>query len=485
MDFLDGVGVAPPSAAEAPEEPSLQLDGARRVAGWNVAAERILGWSPSQVLGSPILSTLIAPRHREMFEHVLDESLRGDSEQQADGPLEVQALHRDGHELTLELRLSRLDGPLGPAALTAAFRDITERRELERLLAVNDAVDDAFRAARPPGELIPHILEQLCSTFGWLAGAYWRIDVRSSRLVCEVFWRPPQMAGTDFERLSLESQCARGEGIPGTVWVAEKPTWISELADHVGTRMEAAALDAGLKAAGAVPVRAGRECLGVLEFFSPTTGEAGAGRMAHLESIGLRLGRYLQDSPPAGRRRKHYRLETRQSHLAFSCAFMKFLTVHGTFRDFSGWAEVDDDDPRTARAECTIKTSSVDTRSLERDYHLRSADFFSVERFPSMAFRTTTVEPLGDEHFGVFGDLTIRGVTRPIRLEVRLEDRETDSAGVERMTLSAGTVINRLDWFLDWEQALQAGRWIVGNEVRLDLVISLVHRPQAAGESHH
>ena len=162
---------------------------------------------------------------------------------------------------------------------------------------------------------------------------------------------------------------------------------------------------------------------------------------------------------------------------------MKFLTVPGTFRDFSGWAEVDDDDPRTARAECTIKTSSVDTRSLERDYHLRSADFFSVERFPSMAFRTTTVEPLGDEHFGVFGDLTIRGVTRPIRLEVRLEDRETDSAGVERMTLSAGTVINRLDWFLDWEQALQAGRWIVGNEVRLELVISLLHRPQAAGES--
>ena len=159
---------------------------------------------------------------------------------------------------------------------------------------------------------------------------------------------------------------------------------------------------------------------------------------------------------------------------------MKFMTVHGRFRDFSGWVEVEGRDLTTARAECRIRTASADTGSLDRDYHLSSPDFFAVERFPEMVFRSTAVQPLGDERFRLFGELTIRSVTRPIRLEVRLEDWEVDASGVERATLTALTVIRRLDWFLDWERALRAGRWIVGDEVKLDLVIMVVRRPEAS-----
>jgi PAS domain S-box-containing protein len=184
--------------------------------------------------------------------------------------------------------------------------------------------------------------------------------------------------------------------------------------------------------------------------------------------------------PVAGEGRLRYRVDTRGSQLGFSCAFMKFLTVHGRFRDFSGWVEVDGRDLTTAHAECRIRTGSVDTGSLDRDYHLRSPDFFAVERFPDMAFRSTSIQALGDERFRLFGELTIRDVTRPIRLEVRLEDWEVDASGVERATLTAMTVIHRLDWFLDWERALRAGRWIVGDEVKLDLVITVVRRPEAS-----
>jgi PAS domain S-box-containing protein len=190
--------------------------------------------------------------------------------------------------------------------------------------------------------------------------------------------------------------------------------------------------------------------------------------------------RAAEPQPTAASGRRRYRVDTLGSQLAFSCAFMKFMTVHGRFRDFSGWVEVDGQDLTTARAECRIRTASVDTGSLDRDYHLSSPDFFAVERFPEMVFRSTAVQPLGDERFRMFGELTIRSVTRPIRLEVRLEDWEVDASGVERATLTALTVIRRLDWFLDWERALRAGRWIVGDEVKLDLVIIVVRRPEAS-----
>ena len=481
MDYLDELAGGAGARAEAREEPSLEIDGARRLAAWTSGAERILGWSPTQVLGKPILVTLIASRHRELFERMLDACFEGRVASPPETPVEVQAVHRDGREVTVEIRLSRVGGE-GQAAVAAVFRDVTGRRELERLLEVNDAIAEAITTGRAPEHVIPHLLEQVCSIFGWAAGAYWRVDARSSRLQCQAFWRLNALAGTDLERLSHDARCARGEGVAGVAWARDRTAWIADLRARVGTRLEVAAIDADLNSAVAVPVRAGREILGVIEFFSAAAAEPGPARLGHLESIGLRLGRYLQDSPPAGRRRKRYKVDTRNSHLAFSCAFMKFLTVHGSFREFGGWTEVDDDDPRTARAECTIQTASVDTRSLERDFHLRSADFFAVERFPSMAFRSTTVEPLGDEHFRVFGELTVRDVTRPIQLDVRLEDRDIDQADVERMTISAGTVINRLDWFLDWERALQAGRWIVGNQVRLDLLITLVYRPDASLE---
>jgi polyisoprenoid-binding protein YceI len=191
-------------------------------------------------------------------------------------------------------------------------------------------------------------------------------------------------------------------------------------------------------------------------------------------------GRAAGPLPPEAAGQRRYRVDTRGSQLGFSCAFMKFMTVHGRFRDFSGWVEVDGQDLTTARAECRIRTASVDTGSLDRDYHLGSPDFFAVERFPEMVFRSTAVQPLGDERFRLFGELTIRSVTRPIRLEVRLEDWEVDALGVERATLTALTVIHRLDWFLDWERALRAGRWIVGDEVKLDLVIMVVRRPEAS-----
>ena len=473
MDYLDEFDGPAQAVGQRPDEATFEVDQAHRVAGWSPGSVRIFGWNAAEVVGKEVLPALIAPRHREIFERVIDAALSGRLARPQSSVIEVQGLHRDGHEMALELRLSQIG-----TRVALDVRDISERREIERQMALQDAVGALLAESRPLAELFPRLLEEVGSSLGWPAGALWLPEESSPRLRCRYFWQAPAFPGSDLRQLSHDARAGRGEGVPGAVWASGEPVWVSDLPDRINSRIEAAAVAAGVSAVGAVPVRDGHQVLGVLSFFSSSTEPPSAPRQAELVAIGLRLGRRLGATPRAGRPRARFKIDTRNTHLAFSCAFMKLLTVHGSFRDFSGWVEVEGDDPRTAVAECRIRTASVDTRSLERDFHLRSKDFFAVDEYPSMTFRSSSVEPLGDEHFRVLGNLTIRDVTRPVRLEVRLEDREVDSAGVERITLSAGTVIDRLDWFLDWERALQAGRWIVGNEVRLDLVLALVRRPE-------
>ncbi len=479
MGFLDDLVGAEPSTErrplEAPADAVVQIDESGRVAGWSAGAERIFGWPASEILGQPVLTALIAPRHRELFESLLDAFGFGRRTAPQAHWVEVDGLSRDGAEVSLEISATRLEAAGGGWRLAAVCRDVTERREMERLLAAHDAIKVVLRADQLPEQAIPSILEAVCSRLGWAAGALWRVAEPGSGLQCLAFWCQPSVDGADLGRSSRSRQRGPAAGLPTAVrWAAEPLCWAHVEGESVSPR-EAAAVRAGLQSAAAVPIRLRGEVIGVLECYSTSAAKPPAVRIAQLEAVALELGRHLQLAPASEPRLTRYKLETRNTDLAFSCALMKFLTVHGVFREFTGWVEVLNDDPRTARAECIVKTASVDTRSLERDYHLRSADFFAVERYPELVYRSRSVEPLGDGHFRVIGELTIRNVTRPLRLDVRLEERETDG-GVERLTLSAGAVINRLDWFLDWERALQAGRWIVGNEVRLDLVITLVRR---------
>jgi polyisoprenoid-binding protein YceI len=363
--------------------------------------------------------------------------------------------------------------------IVALGRDNSDRREAERLLAMQERVNAALSAGLPLEQLTAQLLEGICSTLGWAAGVVWRIDESATKLQAKGMWVAPSAGGSDADELWRIVDCEPGDGLPWSVWLAAEPVWLAELKSSTPAVRERAAVRAGLRSAGAVPIRNGQQVLGVLEFFSMAPGRPGPARLAQLEAVGLRFGRHLRQSRTTGPRRVRYKLDTRNTHLEFSCAFMKFMTVHGIFRDFSGWVEIDGDDPRTAKGECTIKTASIDTRSVERDYHLCSEDFFAVERYPEMVYRATNIEPLSGERFRILGDLTIREITRPTPIEMRLEDIETDASGTVRVMLTGGTVINRLDWVLDWEKALQAGRWIVGNEVRLDLVIALVRRAEA------
>lgn len=170
--------------------------------------------------------------------------------------------------------------------------------------------------------------------------------------------------------------------------------------------------------------------------------------------------------------------------ITFAAKHMMVTTVRGRFADVSGQIEADREDPTGARGEVTIDVASLNTGSAMRDDHLRSADFFDVANHPTASFRITDVATRG-EAFDVEGDLTIRGVTRPVTMKADLLGFYSSMEGASRVGFSAELKLNRKDWGLGWNVALESGGWLVGDEVKLtiDAAFQEAREPVAAGKS--
>jgi polyisoprenoid-binding protein YceI len=156
------------------------------------------------------------------------------------------------------------------------------------------------------------------------------------------------------------------------------------------------------------------------------------------------------------------------THLGFTIRHMMVAKVRGTFDSFNGTVVVAED-PADSTIEVTIDTASIDTRDEQRDAHLRSPDFFDVEKYPHMTFRSTAVNSKGGGVFIVDGDLTIRDVTRPIQLELEYGGVVQDPWGNQRGAVSATGEIDREDWGLRWNQPLEGGGIVLGKKVKLEL----------------
>lgn len=152
-----------------------------------------------------------------------------------------------------------------------------------------------------------------------------------------------------------------------------------------------------------------------------------------------------------------------------------FTSMRGRFGEFSGVLEIGDS-PEESRVEGTIASASIDTRLPDRDAHLRSPDFLDVEQYPSLSFHSTATRSLGDGRLEVDGELTIRGATRPVTLEVEFLGSATDPWGGERAGFSARTEINREDFGLTWNAPLAAGGVLVGRRVKIELEVEAVRR---------
>jgi polyisoprenoid-binding protein YceI len=168
-----------------------------------------------------------------------------------------------------------------------------------------------------------------------------------------------------------------------------------------------------------------------------------------------------------------WKVDASHSNVEFAVRHLMISTVKGRFTEVTGLVTADPEAPSTGQVDISIGTASIDTREAQRDAHLRSADFFDVESFPAMTFRGTAAEGKGDR-FTVVGDLTIRGVSKPVVLDVISEGRGNDPWGGERAGFSATTKIKRSDFGLTWNQVLEAGGVAVSDEVKISLDIELV-----------
>jgi polyisoprenoid-binding protein YceI len=167
-------------------------------------------------------------------------------------------------------------------------------------------------------------------------------------------------------------------------------------------------------------------------------------------------------------------LDAAHTSVEFAVRHLMIATARGRFSDVTGTVHAEDDDLTRGAVEITIGVGSIDTREPQRDAHLKSSDFFDVDRFPAMTFRSRTVTDVRDGGFKLVGDLTLHGVTREVVLDVTSEGRGRDPWGGERAGFSATAKIKRSDFGLTWNQVLEAGGVAVGDEVKITIDAELV-----------
>lgn len=167
-----------------------------------------------------------------------------------------------------------------------------------------------------------------------------------------------------------------------------------------------------------------------------------------------------------------YTIDPSHSRVGFVARHAMVTKVRGNFNDFTGSFTLDGDDPSASKAELVIEATSVDTRNADRDAHLRSNDFFAMEEHPQIRFASTKVEQVADSEFRVNGDLTLRGVTKPVTVDLEFAGAAVDPWGNTRVGFEGSTKVNRKDWGVNWNTALEAGGVLVSEAVTLEFEVS-------------
>lgn len=169
-----------------------------------------------------------------------------------------------------------------------------------------------------------------------------------------------------------------------------------------------------------------------------------------------------------------YALDPQHSRLGFVARHAMVTKVRGEFHDFEGTIHIDGTDPSRSSAEVAIRVASINTRLPVRDEHLRSNDFLGAQQHPVITYRTTRIEEVEPTLFRLTGDLTIKGRTRPVTFDLEFTGAATDTDGDRRIGFEGTTTIDRRDWGVNWNAALETGGVLVSNLVTLEIDVSAV-----------
>jgi polyisoprenoid-binding protein YceI len=171
-----------------------------------------------------------------------------------------------------------------------------------------------------------------------------------------------------------------------------------------------------------------------------------------------------------------YALDPAHTRIGFTARHAMVTKVHGYFGEFDGTATIDGADPSNSSATVTIKAASIDTGVQQRDDHLRTNDFLDAPNFPDIVFTSTGIETKGGENFLLHGDLRIKETTRPVTIEVEYDGAARDPYGNLRLGFSGSTTINRKDWGVNWNAALETGGVLVSEKVKLEFDVSAIRQ---------
>ena len=164
------------------------------------------------------------------------------------------------------------------------------------------------------------------------------------------------------------------------------------------------------------------------------------------------------------------------TRIGFSARHAMVTTVRGSFNEFSATATFDPANPAATTAEVSVDVASIDTRSEQRDGHLRSGDFFDVENYPEITFVSSKVEEVDENAFAVTGELTIRDITQELMIPIALSGVETDAFGVLRAGFEGTRRVNRRDFGLEWNMPLDSGGVLVSEKITLEFEISAIKK---------
>ena len=169
-----------------------------------------------------------------------------------------------------------------------------------------------------------------------------------------------------------------------------------------------------------------------------------------------------------------YAIDPTHSRIGFVARHAMVTKVRGSFNEFEGSGYFDAENPDNSHLNLTIQAASIDTRNADRDGHLRSNDFFDMEKYPEITFASTAVTQVDDDNYRVTGDLTIKGVTNPVTVDFEYTGTAVDLYGNHRLGFEGKTTVNRKDWGITWNAGLEAGGVLVGEKVTLEFEVSAI-----------
>lgn len=193
-------------------------------------------------------------------------------------------------------------------------------------------------------------------------------------------------------------------------------------------------------------------------------------------AAGPSSGTASAQSPNLGHLTGDYTIDPAHSEIGFSVRHAMITTVRGRFTEYEGELHLDGTDPTKSTARVTIKVASIDTNQAQRDEHLRTGDFFDVASHPEISFTSTAAEYVGDDAYRLTGDLTIKGVTRPVTIDFTFNGAAKDAYGNERVGFEGTVTVDRTEWGLTYNAALETGGVVISEKAKLTFDISAIRK---------